>query len=64
MKSCKGRESKTPTLDTYTVTMEKCPKWPDVRRFIIPETKKIIINTAAPDGKIDMLIRIGMGTRM
>lgn len=54
-------KSRTPILDTYEKTAEYRPEWPDVRRFIIPETKKIIWNTAALEGKIDKIIRIGMG---
>lgn len=54
-------QSRTPILDTYHKTAEHHPEWPDVRRFIIPEVKKIVWNTAAPEGKIDMIIRTGMG---
>ena len=51
--------SRTPTLDTYELIEEEHPEEPDVRRFIFPECRKIIINLCAPDGKIDRLIRTG-----
>lgn len=54
-------DSRTPTLDTYNFEFEKHPEMPDIRRVIIPECKKIVWNTAAPNGKIDLLIRIGLG---
>lgn len=56
-----AEKSKTPILDTYAVTKKECPEWPGVRRFIIPEQKKIIVNLSALDGKIDMIMHIGMG---
>ena len=55
--------SRTPTLDTYTVVAEEHPEWPDVRRFIIPEKKMIVVNLSAPEGKIDQLIRTNMGAK-
>lgn len=53
------KASRTPTLDTYMEISEPHPERPEVRRFIIPESRLIIWNQAAPDGKIDMLIRAG-----
>jgi hypothetical protein len=54
-------KSRTPILDTYAVTAEERPEWPDVRRFILPDQKRIIKNLAAPEGKIDMIIRTDCG---
>lgn len=43
-------------LKTYTRVHVYRPDEANVRRWILPDEKKIYINTAAPEGKIDRLV--------
>lgn len=43
-------------LKTYSVIQVCRPDKPNIRRWILPDEKKIYVNMAAPDGKIEQLI--------
>lgn len=48
--------SRTPTLDEYARYYVWRPDKKNIRRWIRPNERRIYINIAAPEGKIDQLI--------
>ena len=50
------KESRTPTLDSYSTVFKYIPTRPDIRRIIYRNKKIICVNLSArPGAKIDIL---------